>query len=156
MKKHYLPICILIPLLGLSYYAGYTPLLIPALFVSVSLLTLAIYYKDKSAAVAGAWRTPESRLHLLALLGGWPGAIIAQQTLRHKTQKKSFRVTFWLTLLLNISTLGWLHTTTGSDWLHGKIFKLDSYIAYSDVSYMARQYMRYFTHFRVKRPLRYR
>nr|WP_320135702.1 DUF1294 domain-containing protein [uncultured Amphritea sp.] len=156
MKKHYLPIFILIPLLGLSYYAGYTPLLIPALFVSVSLLTLAIYYKDKSAAVAGAWRTPESRLHLLALLGGWPGAIIAQQTLRHKTQKKSFRVTFWFTLLLNISAFGWLHSATGTDWLHAKIFKLDSYIAYSDASYTARQYMRYFTHFHIKRPLHYR
>ncbi|RTE66219.1 DUF1294 domain-containing protein [Amphritea opalescens] len=152
MKRNYLPIVIFIPLLGLSYYAGFTPLLLPALFIIISLLTMALYYKDKSAAVTGAWRTPENRLHLLALLGGWPGAIIAQQKLRHKTQKKSFRYVFWLTVMLNLSAFSWLHTPTGISQLHSTIFKLDSYIAYSDMSYTTRQYLRYFTGFRVKRP----
>lgn len=53
------------------------------------------YAMDKSAAVGGGWRIRESRLHLLALVGGWPGALLAQQVLRHKTSKAGFRGVFW-------------------------------------------------------------
>jgi uncharacterized membrane protein YsdA (DUF1294 family) len=70
-------------------------------YVIISLLTFIIYAKDKSAAKNGSWRTPESTLHLLSLLGGWPGALIAQQTLRHKFKKESFRSVFWTTAFLN-------------------------------------------------------
>ena len=41
------------------------------------------------------WRTPESTLHLLELLGGWPGGLVAQQVFRHKTRKFSYQLTFW-------------------------------------------------------------
>lgn len=60
------------------------------------------YLKDKSAAEEGEWRTPEATLLVLGLLGGWPGAIVAQQMLRHKTSKVSFRVAFWATVFLNV------------------------------------------------------
>jgi uncharacterized membrane protein YsdA (DUF1294 family)/cold shock CspA family protein len=73
-----------------------------------SAVTFIAYAFDKSKAKRGAWRTPESTLHLLALIGGWPGATVAQQTLRHKSQKKAFRITFWLTVIINISALTWL------------------------------------------------
>ncbi len=71
-------------------------------YAGLSLITLVAYASDKSAAVAGRWRTPEIQLHILSLAGGWPGALIAQQLLRHKTSKASFAAVFWLTALLNV------------------------------------------------------
>jgi len=71
------------------------------LYLAMSLLTCVFYYCDKSAAQKGAWRTPESTLHLLALFGGWPGALLAQQAFRHKSKKTSFRAVFRVTVALN-------------------------------------------------------
>jgi len=68
----------------------------------VSALTFMAYGFDKSAAKRGTWRTKESTLHLLALIGGWPGALVAQQMLRHKSSKAEFRTVFWGTVVLNI------------------------------------------------------
>ena len=77
--------------------------------LALNLLTLWLYAADKNAARAGAWRVSENQLHLLALLGGWPAAWWAQQRLRHKTSKVSFRVTYWLTVVLHCAGLiGWL------------------------------------------------
>jgi uncharacterized membrane protein YsdA (DUF1294 family) len=62
-----------------------------------------IYYAvDKSAAAAGRWRVPEGTLILLGLAGGWPGAIVAQQLLRHKSSKEDFRSAFWASVVLNV------------------------------------------------------
>jgi len=82
-------------------------------YLVLSLFTFLLYALDKSAAQNNAWRTQERTLHLLALAGGWPGAMIAQQALRHKSSKKSFRVIFWLTVLLNSAVLIGLHTHQG-------------------------------------------
>jgi uncharacterized membrane protein YsdA (DUF1294 family)/cold shock CspA family protein len=71
-----------------------------------SLLALALYLHDKRRAQRGGWRTPESRLHLVELLGGWPGALIAQQWLRHKTRKWSFQLVFWLIVIAH--QVAWL------------------------------------------------
>ena len=71
----------------------------------MSVVTYAVYALDKSAARRGRPRVPERKLHLLALLGGWPGALIAQQRLRHKTRKTTFQIVFWLTVLLNLAGL---------------------------------------------------
>lgn len=77
-------------------------------YLSVSVLTFIAYAIDKSAAVKGNWRIPENHLHLLALFGGWPGAWLAQQSLRHKSRKPSFRVAFLFTVVLNCAVVGWL------------------------------------------------
>ena len=69
----------------------------------MSLLTLGFYAWDKRQAKREGWRVPEKRLHLLSLLGGWPGALIGQRWLRHKSIKTRFRVVFWLTVLLHIA-----------------------------------------------------
>tara|TARA_R110001632_G_scaffold8686_9_gene34485 strand:+ start:7668 stop:8114 length:447 start_codon:yes stop_codon:yes gene_type:complete len=110
LNHHYIWIYLLIFGLAGSYGLGLTPLMLALLYVLLSLGAYVFYKKDKAAAIKGTWRVPEKTLHLLALLGGWPGAIIAQQRLRHKTQKVSFRVIFWLTLMLNFSLLACLHT----------------------------------------------
>lgn len=75
----------------------------------LSALTFCFYWRDKYAAQRGAWRTPENTLHALSLLGGWPGAWIAQQVLRHKSRKTSFRLSYWATVVLHwAGLLAWL------------------------------------------------
>lgn len=71
----------------------------------VNALTFWCYWLDKHAAQKGTWRTPEKTLHGLGLLGGWPAARIAQQVLRHKSNKASFQQRYWMTVLLNVATL---------------------------------------------------
>ena len=71
-------------------------------YVGLSFLAFLAYAFDKSAAVSGRWRTAEKTLHLFSLAGGWPGALVAQQLLRHKTSKASFVFAFWLTALVNV------------------------------------------------------
>jgi uncharacterized membrane protein YsdA (DUF1294 family) len=78
------------------------PLWVAGLYLALSAATLIAYAADKSAASSGAWRTPESTLHMLAVAGGWPGALLAQQFLRHKSTKQPFRQVFWATALLNV------------------------------------------------------
>lgn len=79
------------------------PLVLPAIYVGASAVTYVAYARDKSAAQQGARRTPESTLHLLAFAGGWPGALLAQQLLRHKSRKVEFRIVFWVTVILNVA-----------------------------------------------------
>lgn len=73
------------------------------IYAVVSCVTLFCYWMDKRAAINGTARIPESSLHLLALFGGWPGALLAQQLLRHKTIKKPFQLVFWLSAFANIA-----------------------------------------------------
>ena len=81
-------------------------------FVMGSLAYFAVgfafmYGADKSAAKQGRWRTPESTLHTIALVGGWPGALIARQVFRHKTITQPFRTIFWVTVIVNCVALAW-------------------------------------------------
>lgn len=78
---------------------------LPAFF-GLNLFTFFAYWQDKWAAGQGNWRISESTLHLWSLAGGWPGAWFAQQVLRHKSRKQSFRETYWATVLLNCAALG--------------------------------------------------
>ncbi len=96
---------------------GKLPLLVVGLYALVSLVTFGIYAWDKSAAQKRQWRTQESTLHLFALLGGWPGALAAQQILRHKSRKASFQFIFWITVIANCVGLGWLTSSDGATLL---------------------------------------
>jgi uncharacterized membrane protein YsdA (DUF1294 family) len=91
---------------------GMLPLGILILYLAASLAAVIAYGVDKSAAQNGRWRTPESTLHVLALMGGWPGALIAQRVFRHKSRKLSFRVAFLATVALNCVALLWFWWTT--------------------------------------------
>lgn len=86
----------------LAHVFGTPPRWAAAVYPGASVVTFLAYALDKSAARRGAWRTAESSLHLLALAGGWPGALLAQQFLRHKSAKAEFRAVFWVTVVLNV------------------------------------------------------
>jgi len=93
------------------------PIQILYLYLAASAFTFLVYAKDKRAARAYRWRTKESTLHTLALVGGWPGALIAQQVLRHKSRKNAFQFMFWMTVVLNCVAFGWLFTAQGAEML---------------------------------------
>jgi uncharacterized membrane protein YsdA (DUF1294 family)/cold shock CspA family protein len=77
-------------------------------YVAMSGVAVLLYAFDKSAAVRGWRRTPENTLHMVAMLGGWPGALLAQGLFRHKSSKASFQAVFWMTVLVNLGLLAWL------------------------------------------------
>lgn len=81
------------------------PLWVAPLYGVLSAICFVVYAIDKYAATYGRWRTPESTLLALGLIGGWPGAILAQQWLRHKSVKTSFRIRFWCSVALNMAAL---------------------------------------------------
>lgn len=89
-------------------FLGVVPAMITVVYVLLSCLSCIMYSLDKAAAGKGMQRTPESVLHFVDLLGGWPGALVAQQQFRHKTMKASFQRTFWITVLVNIAAGMWL------------------------------------------------
>lgn len=93
--------------LGVTVLAGLLPMMVLIAVSAISIITFLVYWWDKSAARKGSWRTPETTLHILSLCGGWPGALIAQQVLRHKTQKQPFRLILWTTVLTSTGVLVW-------------------------------------------------
>ncbi len=78
------------------------PFWLATYYLVLSSFTFLLYSWDKRAAIAGTARTPERTLHFAALLGGWPGGVLAQQSLRHKNRKESFQIGFWLAALANV------------------------------------------------------
>jgi len=68
-----------------------------------SVACFAGYGLDKRAAHRKEWRVSETILLLVGLAGGWPGAIIGQEVFRHKTQKKTFRTLFWMSVAINMA-----------------------------------------------------
>jgi uncharacterized membrane protein YsdA (DUF1294 family)/cold shock CspA family protein len=92
---------------------GRLPFLVLIAYLIGSCVAYLAYALDKAASLKGHRRTPESTLHFFSLAGGWPGAMLAQRTLRHKTQKQSFQVMYWATVVLNCAALGWLLSPAG-------------------------------------------
>jgi uncharacterized membrane protein YsdA (DUF1294 family) len=74
----------------------------------VSTVTFVTYWIDKRAAVQGRRRISERTLHSMELLGGWPGAFLAQRAFRHKTRKISYQMVFWGIVLLHVGVVGWV------------------------------------------------
>lgn len=86
-------------------------------YAVVSTIAFVAYGLDKSAATAGRQRTPETTLHFLGLICGWPGALLAQRVFRHKSRKAAFQGTFWGTVAVNVIALLLLASDTGRAWL---------------------------------------
>jgi len=76
-------------------------------YAFMSVVTLFAYGVDKRRAAHGGRRTSEKALHLLALAGGWPGALAGQQLFRHKTRKVGFQVITWVIVLAHLAAWGW-------------------------------------------------
>jgi uncharacterized membrane protein YsdA (DUF1294 family)/cold shock CspA family protein len=80
------------------------------LYSGMSMATFIVYALDKRAARRGDWRVGENTLHVLSLACGWPGALLAQQQLRHKSVKPAFRRVYWLTVVANVAAFVALFT----------------------------------------------
>lgn len=107
---HYLLVLLILPIMGVvdlavNYHAPWIILI----YVAASFLAYYFYWDDKRRAKQNEWRIPEANLHFWALVGGWPGAFIAQQQFRHKTKKLSFLWVFWLIVIA--------HQALWFDWL---------------------------------------
>ncbi|MET1058836.1 MAG: DUF1294 domain-containing protein [Nocardioides sp.] len=89
-------------------WRGDAPGLLLLAYAVLSGVAFAMYRADKAAAVRGTWRTPEANLHAVALLGGWPGALVARRLFRHKTSKQPFRTVLWGTVVVNCVALAWI------------------------------------------------
>lgn len=108
----------------MSIFSGKVPVVIGFGYIIISLITILIYAKDKYSAQNDRWRTPEATLHLFSLIGGWPGAMFAQKSLRHKTSKRGFISTYRVTVFFNIGALLVLYTDQGQHLLHNLLLPL--------------------------------
>ncbi|HEX4999293.1 MAG TPA: cold shock and DUF1294 domain-containing protein [Terriglobia bacterium] len=112
-------IALAIPVLFLMFlwaavFWGQLPRVVLVLYLVTSVVSLFAYAHDKSAAKKEQWRTPENTLHLLSVIGGWPGAFVAQKWFRHKSRKESFQSVFWATVVLNLFGLAWVRSSSGA------------------------------------------
>lgn len=104
--------------LVVSAIFGKLPFAVIGLYLVASVITFVTYAFDKSAARKNQWRIKEDTLHILALIGGWPGALAAQRLLRHKSKKQSFQTFFLVTVVLNCGALGWMFSSAGTKMLY--------------------------------------
>ncbi|MEN1941876.1 cold shock and DUF1294 domain-containing protein [Luteimonas sp. MJ246] len=95
-------------LVAVAGILGWLPLVLVGAYAAASLLAFLMYRSDKVAAQRERQRTPEANLHLVGLLCGWPGALIAQQLFRHKTVKQPFQLVFLATVALNVAAVAWM------------------------------------------------
>jgi uncharacterized membrane protein YsdA (DUF1294 family)/cold shock CspA family protein len=107
--------CLFFLCIGLFAYQKKLDPAIAFVYCSASLITFFLYWHDKHKAKKDRWRTPEKTLHLCSLAGGWPGALIAQRTLHHKSRKRSFQMIFAATILFNLVFVA-LYTTYLNDF----------------------------------------
>lgn len=91
-------------LIGLTV-SGVFPVWLGAWCALASVVSCALYGRDKRAAQRKQQRTPERTLQLLAFAGGWPGALLGQAWFRHKHRKTEFQWVFWLCVLANVASI---------------------------------------------------
>lgn len=97
-----------------SAWKGRIPFAVLGLYLAASTLAFFLYKRDKALARSHEWRVPENTLHFWSLIGGWPGAALAQKLVHHKSRKKSFQIVYWFTIVLNGIGFFWLLSPSGS------------------------------------------
>ena len=89
--------------------------------LEISLVAFVVYGWDKRQAISDGRRVSERTLHLLAFMGGWPGALMGQRHFRHKTKKLSFLILFWFVVVLHVAAVGAMaYAVYGSRLADGK------------------------------------
>ena len=122
-----LALLLLLPIYALSraaFTGDWRLLIVVPLLLSA--FAFFAYRSDKRRAEAGAWRVPESTLHIISFIGGWPGAFLAQRVFRHKTSKLSFQFMFWCIVAIHEfiaadSLLDWRLTSDALRFLQQQI-----------------------------------
>jgi uncharacterized membrane protein YsdA (DUF1294 family) len=89
-------------------------------YAVASVVAFAAYAADKEQAGAAGQRIPERALHVLEVMGGWPGALVAQRQFRHKTRKIRFQVIFWFIVAAHLGVAAvWLYVQVGPGQRNG-------------------------------------
>lgn len=91
---------------------GRAPLNLLWIYLILGALSAFRYWRDKRAAEADTWRSTENSLHLLDLVFGIAGGLLAQAVLRHKISKPAFAMVTGLIAALHIVVLALLATGT--------------------------------------------
>lgn len=120
--------CLFVCFLVASAFFHRISWLVVGVYGVISMATFFVYGWDKLSAKLGRWRTPESTLHLMGLLGGWPGGLAAQRLLRHKSSKQEFLTRFWVTVMLNIAVVGYLVWSGEAGIIHQAVDKMWQWI----------------------------
>lgn len=107
--------------LVVGWYVRLVPWTLPLAQGVLSFIAFLAYAADKAAAEKNGWRVPEGNLHLFALLGGWPGALIAQHAFRHKTSKRSFQLSFRVVVVLSVIAVAVLACSGAAMGLHTRL-----------------------------------
>lgn len=84
-----------------------TTLTIISIYFFMSLVSFILFFIDKKRSTSDGWRIKEYYLHLVELLGGWPGALLGQKFIRHKTKKTSYKIVLWLIILVHATLWGY-------------------------------------------------
>ena len=113
--------CVFLICIGVLVFLNKLNPIILILYLLLSCITFLIYRQDKIKAKNAEWRTPENKLHFFSLIGGWPGALIAQRRLHHKSRKLPFQVVFYITVILNISAIS-VYCYSGSNFMRYDLF----------------------------------
>lgn len=72
-----------------------------SIYLFMSFVSFILLFIDKKRAETNGWRISELYLHLVELLGGWPGALLGQKYIRHKTKKWRYRLVLWLIIIIH-------------------------------------------------------
>ena len=75
--------------------------------IVINIVTFGAFGLDKWKAVRKEWRTRESTLLGLSLIGGAAGGLIGMYLFRHKTRKPAFAFGVPAMLILQIVLLVW-------------------------------------------------
>jgi len=109
---------------AVSAWEGKLPVIVLGLYLTASSLAFVFYKRDKELAINHQRRIPENTLHLWSLIGGWPGAALAQKLVHHKSRKQSFKIVYWFTIVLNGIAFFWLLSSQGSAQLRSLLNSL--------------------------------